>query len=163
MSEISREQKVLLQRIKYVDDLSLRMTQALTTALNQARTASERLNEATSLKVQAQQTQTYAAGIFDTLRQIERHLDPEDRIGHTAFAQKWPELDQLHQRVMRARPVMNKAARSTIDPPVLSTESASRYWQSEDEDNGSWSWTETSEPSTGTLVADRLRVLSEKK
>ncbi|KAF7723241.1 hypothetical protein EC973_002179 [Apophysomyces ossiformis] len=155
--------KVLLQRIKYVDDLSLRATQALSTALSQARTASERLNEVHNLKSQAQQTNQYAMNIFDVLCQLERHLDPEDRIGHSALAERWPELDQLHQRIIGARPMMNKATRSTLDPPVLSTESVSRYIHPEQDDNGSGSWTEVSEQSTSTWVADRLRTLSDKK
>ncbi|KAI8089634.1 uncharacterized protein BX664DRAFT_138541 [Halteromyces radiatus] len=98
MSIINQNQKRLLQRIKHVDDLSLKTTQTIGVALNQSRIVSDRLNEAKYIKSQAKETRQYATNIFESLCRIQKLLEPEDCVGHTEFGQRWPILHSLHQR-----------------------------------------------------------------
>ncbi|KAL0092190.1 hypothetical protein J3Q64DRAFT_1717810 [Phycomyces blakesleeanus] len=127
MMKISNDQRSLLQRIKYVDDLSAKNTQILVAAYGQAKLASERLNDAKNLKAQAEHAQKQTSNIFQALLSIENHLSPEDRFGHPEFTKRWPELDLLHQRETRIKPpheVIANQERSAIDLPKVTTTTA---------------------------------------
>ncbi|KAI8369529.1 uncharacterized protein BYT42DRAFT_584779 [Radiomyces spectabilis] len=128
MGKISQDQTLLLQRIKYVDELSLKVAQAMVTAVNQAKLASERLNEVNHIKKQAERVRKRTIHIFEILSQIDHHLDPEDRVGHPAFAARWPDLDTLYQRSLRTRPplqIMGKREVSAVGMPTVTVSSDS--------------------------------------
>ncbi|CAO3607756.1 unnamed protein product [Cunninghamella blakesleeana] len=99
MSKVNEDQKRLLNRIKYIDGLSLKSSQIITTTLNQSKLVCERLNEAKQVKEHAKKTRQYATSIFESLQKLEQTLDPEDRVGHPEFVKKWPALNSLYERV----------------------------------------------------------------
>ncbi|KAI9309688.1 hypothetical protein BJ944DRAFT_79 [Cunninghamella echinulata] len=98
MSKINEEQKRLLNRIKYVDNLGLKSSQIVSITLNQSKLVSERLNEAKQVKEHAKKTRQYATSIFESLQKLEQFLDPEDRVKHPEFTKKWPALNSLYER-----------------------------------------------------------------
>ncbi|KAI9244126.1 hypothetical protein BDA99DRAFT_566378 [Phascolomyces articulosus] len=126
--KIYQDQKLLLQRLKHVEGLSVQTAQSLVLGLNQARHASEKLEEAKKIKAYAQQTQKQAADILHRLCAIEKHLAPEDRIGHESFTKRWPDLDKLYRTAkeeqQHCRPpldIMKMPLRSTSADPSLTT------------------------------------------
>ncbi|KAI9491746.1 hypothetical protein BDB00DRAFT_831279 [Zychaea mexicana] len=124
--KIHQDQKLLLQRLKHVEGLSVQTAQALVLGLNQTRHASEKLGEAKRIKSYAQQTQKCVADIFKRLCIIGEHLPPEDRVGHESFAARWPDLDKLYRNAIQEqqRPrmdIMNgkmSLLRASADPSV---------------------------------------------
>ncbi|KAI8072011.1 hypothetical protein BDF21DRAFT_82693 [Thamnidium elegans] len=101
MIRLNNEQRILLRRIVYVDELSSTSAQIVSTAFNQAKIASERFSEVTLLKEQATKTQAFAINIFKSLTALEKYLDPEDRI---EASDKWPELKELRNRASKSTP-----------------------------------------------------------
>ncbi|KAI9028877.1 hypothetical protein CLU79DRAFT_516991 [Phycomyces nitens] len=121
MMKISTNQRSLLQRIKYIDDISAKNTQILVTAFGQAKLASERVNDAKHLKILAENAQKQASDILQSLLSIESHLAPEDRLGHPEFTERWPALDVLYQREQTKPPheAITTPERSALDPPKV--------------------------------------------
>ncbi|ORX50213.1 hypothetical protein DM01DRAFT_61337 [Hesseltinella vesiculosa] len=150
MHKINDWQRRLAQRIKYVDHLSLNTTQTIAVALNQAKLASEQLEQAKAIKEQAKQSRQYTTSIFETMRQLEEHLDAEDRADHPHFQKRWPALHQLHQRaLLRQRPKLLKQGSQLDKTSTTSTVSASSLQPS----------TSTPPPSQTLLSMQKLRSL----
>ncbi|KAI9271162.1 hypothetical protein EDC94DRAFT_555542 [Helicostylum pulchrum] len=101
MIRLNNEQRILLRRIIYVDELSSTSAQIVSAAFNQAKIVSERLSEATLLKVQATKTQAHAINLFKSLTALEKYLDPEDRMD---ACDQWPELKELRHRASKHTP-----------------------------------------------------------
>ncbi|KAI8061092.1 hypothetical protein BC940DRAFT_310545 [Gongronella butleri] len=104
MTRINLAQRRLAQRIKYVDHLGLKTTQTIAVALNQAKLASDQLQDAKLIKEQAKQSRQHTTTIFESLRRIEHLLDAEDRADHPQFRARWPALQALHDRAANRQP-----------------------------------------------------------
>ncbi|CAO3639086.1 unnamed protein product [Mucor hiemalis] len=102
MKHVNNEQRILLRRITYVDELSNYSAKTISSAFNQAKIVSEKVSEVTILKEQASKSQEYAISIFKSLSALEKYLDPEDKIQITEDSSvKWPELSQLRSRALK--------------------------------------------------------------
>ena len=118
------DKKLLLQRSKHVEGLSMQTAQSLVSGLNQARHASEKLGEAKKIKTYAQQVQKQTADIFNRLSMLDEYLEPEDRIGHESFAARWPDLDKFYRKAVnqqQCRPpldIMKMPLRTSADPSL---------------------------------------------
>ncbi|KAI8047854.1 uncharacterized protein B0P05DRAFT_565305 [Gilbertella persicaria] len=123
MSHIHMEQRILLKRIAYADELSSMAVQTMTVALNQAKLVSEKIAEAPIMKQQAIQIQNHATHIFKALSALEEHLDPEDRISAEIRATRWPELNQL--LIDAAKPMIDRYISSSSDLATVGTTSTS--------------------------------------
>ncbi|CAO3649361.1 unnamed protein product [Cunninghamella echinulata] len=149
MSKINEDQKRLLNRIKYVDNLGLKSSQMVTVTLNQSKLVSERLNEAKQVKEYAKKTRQYATSIFESLQKLEQFLDPEDRVGHPEFIKKWPALNSLYEH----------ASNQHIQP-VLLTRTNSSFNQKSTIATTKTTTTSTSTTTTNTISFDESTTLS---
>ncbi|KAG2202368.1 hypothetical protein INT47_008839 [Mucor saturninus] len=111
MTRVNNEQRILLRRIAYVDELSTQSAQVITSAFNQAQSASNRISEATLIKEQAEKTQAYAINIFKSLTALEKYLDPEDIIGNDENT-RWPELSELRHRASKCNAPYDRLSKS---------------------------------------------------
>ncbi|KAG1121725.1 hypothetical protein G6F42_012151 [Rhizopus arrhizus] len=124
MSHINLEQRILLKRITYVDELSTASAQTMAAAFNQAKLAADKVSEAVMIKEQAEKAQNYTIDIFKALSKLEQYLDPEDRILATNdINSKWPVLNQLRIKASKSTdvPLLERYISSTSDMTTVGT------------------------------------------
>ncbi|KAK4516209.1 uncharacterized protein ATC70_011178 [Mucor velutinosus] len=124
MSHINLEQRILMKRIAYVDELSTTSAQTMKAAFNQAKLAADKVSEAAIIKEQAEKARNCMIDIFKALSKLEQNLDPEDRILATKdINSKWPILNQLRTRVSKSAdmPLLERYISSTSDMTTVGT------------------------------------------
>ncbi|KAF1799001.1 hypothetical protein V8B55DRAFT_1520461 [Mucor lusitanicus] len=173
MSHINLEQRILLKRIAYVDELSTASAQTMTAAFNQAKLAADKVSEAAIIKEQADRAQHHTIDIFKALSKLEQYLDPEDRVLVTNdIDSKWPVLNQLRIKAAKATdvPLLERYISSASDMTTVGTStspliekvivtgepalSEAPHFQNDP--------SKTKSTSTSSLALNRLRGLSSK-
>ncbi|PHZ11614.1 uncharacterized protein RHIMIDRAFT_255624 [Rhizopus microsporus ATCC 52813] len=121
MSRVNSDQRLLLQRIKHVDDLSSSMAQSSTLALNQSKLIREKIPEVKAIKQQANRINQQISTIFRSLSSIEKYLDTEDRI---ANLERWPLLGELYLNALKkTSPSIERLIKSNASEPSTTAES----------------------------------------
>ncbi|KAL7319572.1 hypothetical protein PS15m_002699 [Mucor circinelloides] len=173
MSHINLEQRILLKRITYVDELSTASAQTMAAAFNQAKLAADKVSEVVVIKEQAEKAQNYTIDIFKALSKLEQYLDPEDRILATNdINSKWPVLNQLRIKASKSTdvPLLERYISSTSDMTTVGTSTSPLIEKvivtgEPAIANGQHMQTDTSNTrstSTSSLALNRLRGLSSK-
>ncbi|KAI8637764.1 hypothetical protein BD408DRAFT_424033 [Parasitella parasitica] len=173
MSHIHLEQRILLKRIAYVDELSTTASQTMAAAFSQAKLAADRVSQVIVIKGQAEKAHGHAVDIFKALTKLEQYLDPQDRILATEdVGSKWPVLHQLRVNSFKSAdtPLLERyissssdmttvgtSASPLIDRLVVTGEPANADEQRDNNDRA-----KTTSASTSSLALDRLRGLSSK-
>ncbi|CEP15082.1 hypothetical protein [Parasitella parasitica] len=173
MLHINLEQRILLKRIAYVDELSTTASQTMSAAFSQAKLAADRVSEVVAIKEQAEKAHSHIIDIFRALTKLEQYLDPQDRIlAAEPVDSQWPVLQQLRlkssksaetpllERYISSSSDMTSVGTSTsplIEKVVVTGESASADEQKDGND-----LSKTTPTSTSSLALDRLRGLSSK-
>ncbi|KAI7908079.1 uncharacterized protein BX663DRAFT_19712 [Cokeromyces recurvatus] len=122
MLHLNMEQKVLLKRIAYVDELSLTNFQKMVASLQQARLVADKIPEALIIKKQAEKAKSQAIKIFKSLSVIEEYIEPEDRI-LLKNKTKWPELSELREQAIKQtqQPPFERYISNTNDVTISTT------------------------------------------
>ncbi|KAL9556449.1 hypothetical protein MBANPS3_001881 [Mucor bainieri] len=173
MSHINLEQRILLRRIAYVDELSTTSSQTMMAAFNQARLAADRVSEAAIIKEQAEKVQHHTIAIFKALSKLEQYLDPEDRILATNdINSKWPILNQLRIKASKSAdmPLLERYISSASDMTTVGTSTSPLIEKVivtgepaiADDPHVQNDPSKTRSTSTSSLALNRLRGLSSK-
>ncbi|CAO3627990.1 unnamed protein product [Mucor fragilis] len=169
MSHINLEQRILLKRIAYVDELSTASAQTMTAAFNQAKLAADKVSEAALIKAQAERAQHHAIDIFKALSKLEQYLDPEDRILATNdINTKWPILNQLRINASKSTdvPLLERFISSASDMTTVGTSTSPLIVTGEpamaDNSHIQNDPSKAKSTSTSSLALNRLRGLSSK-
>ncbi|CAO3658366.1 hypothetical protein G6F70_002657 [Rhizopus microsporus] len=121
MSQVNSDQRLLLQRIKHVDDLSSSMAQSSILALNQSKLICEKIPEVNAIKQQANCINQQISTIFRSLSSIEKYLDTEDRITNL---ERWPLLGELYLNALKkTSPSIERLIKSNASEPSTTAES----------------------------------------
>ncbi|CAO3701490.1 unnamed protein product [Rhizopus stolonifer] len=166
MMSVNMEQRTLLRRIKQVDELSLSISQSMVFSLNQKKLVSEKLSEVVTIKERANTIQQQTAQVFKALSNIEKYLDPEDRITNY---ERWPHLNELYQNcTKKSSSSIESLIKSNSSEPSITLGSFATtsplledLAETDKQDENSSSDTQATKSSfTPSLALSRLRGLS---
>ncbi|KAG0757476.1 hypothetical protein G6F57_003144 [Rhizopus arrhizus] len=109
------------QHIRHADELSQSMSQSMVFALNQAKLASEKFSEVATIKEKSNKIHQQTSHVFKALFEIEKYLDPEDRITNR---ERWPHLNELYRNASkRTSPSIERLITSNSTEPSTTLES----------------------------------------
>ncbi|KAI8986567.1 hypothetical protein BDB01DRAFT_614966 [Pilobolus umbonatus] len=97
MQLINAEQKIILRRIKYVDNITYTASQTIISAFNLAKTTSDKVAEASVIREQTKQIKERTISILKSLSSIEEYLDPDDR-NQLKTDDRWAVLNELRSK-----------------------------------------------------------------
>ncbi|KAI9253025.1 hypothetical protein BY458DRAFT_522587 [Sporodiniella umbellata] len=121
MASVNREQRLILQRIKQVDDLSLSIAQSMTFSLSQKKSLVDKLPEIVTIKKQTSIIHEQMGQVFGALSRVEKHLDTKDRI---TDRNRWPLLSELHRGcTKKTKPSIENLIKSNSNEPSTTLES----------------------------------------